>query len=598
MQPMKLVFFVLSLFVFQTQAQDLGLSQEWLQLLHMRKSILGQYESSVRGEGFFLSPQGSRDPVAEFQATKSIMFGTDERTARKTQCQFLARRDFFLRHGQVTDQNRIYKCEFSDQWLQKLNATKVTLVFAAAYLNSAPSSFGHTFLKLQNPENEKGKDLLNYGINFAARTANTEGALYALYGLTGVFPGTFAMLPYHQMIKEYTHLEGRDLWEYELDLSKEEVRRLLYHLLELDKVHFEYYFLDDNCSFALLKLLEVARPGLELVDDEEPFVIPLDTVKKVESLVKETHYRPSLATEWKQRQADLNESQQAGLLKLNENTQPEDLQELDVKSLTAAQYLVTLRGFEDHARWAQLNYFLSRERAKRGAGGADLFQIQKPAASPITSPDSSAVEVGVLDQKANAMLFGVRAAFHDQLSRNEGASPFSHLEVLAFQWQAAVSSDIRLRRYRLLETLSTETISRFGKPLSWGFGIGGEASPLEPTRLRHQLSGRVGWSYDFLPQRLRWTNLAVGALQQDSDHQFQFTPGVDSRLWIIWQPRIRSLVQFEVFQFPSWLQTSFRASQAFDLSEQLEFRLGWREFTENTHSQVEKTLSFHQNFLF
>jgi len=150
----------------------------------------------------------------------------------------------------------------------------------------------------------------------------------------------------------------------------------------------------------------------------------------------------------------------------------------------------------------------------------------------------------------------------------------------------------------LIETLSTETVSAFQWPLSWGLSLGGEAIPLEPTKVRHQISGKVGWSYDFLSQKFRWTNLFSGAFQQDQEGQVQLTPGFDSRLWMIWHPRVRSFFHYEVFRFPLWSQESLRAGQAFDLNDQLELRLGWRGFQEADKTLVEKSFSLHQNFLF
>lgn len=595
MPRMKLVF--LFLFTLSAQAQDLATSSEWLNLLHMRKTLTGRYESKVRGEGFFLNPKGSKDPQAEYQTTEQAMFGDNQEIAKKVQCQFLARRDFFIRHGKAEYKTKILPCEFSDEWLQKLNASRITLVFAAAYLNSASSSFGHTFLKLQNAENDKGRDLLNYGINFAARTADIKDALYALYGLTGIFPGTFAMQPYHQMIKDYTHLEGRDLWEYELDLTSEEVRRILYHLLELDKVYFDYYFLDDNCSYALLKLLEIGRPGLELVDDEELFVIPLDTVKVVMPIVKAKHYRPSLETDWNKRRENLTDRQSSDLKKLIKNPTAESIQALDTQTLTTAQYLATLKSFENHHIWKPVLFNLNKERAKRRQDKAD-FEVPTPKDSPDEGPHSSAITLGYLDHKQKSMLFGFSAAFHDQLSRNVGVSPYSHLEVFGFQWSTGTLEQIHLRRYRLLEMLSTASINDFDRPLSWGASIGGDHDPIHPSRTRSHLLGKAGWSFDLYPERMRWTVLGVIGSRQDLDQNFQLTPGIDSRLWVIWLPRVRSLVQYETFKFPSTRQSSLRFGQAFDLTSQLELRLGWQGFEENGETFTEKSVSLWQNFLF
>ena len=36
-------------------------------------------------------------------------------------------------------------------------------------------------------------------------------------------------------------------------------------------MNFDYYYFDENCSYRLLELLEVARPGTELTDEFSHF---------------------------------------------------------------------------------------------------------------------------------------------------------------------------------------------------------------------------------------------------------------------------------------------------------------------------------------
>jgi hypothetical protein len=591
------LFFLISLNV-QAQTWDaLAQSPEWLHLLHMKKGWFGKFQSSVQGGSFFISPHGEQDPEAELQATIQSMFQADPEMATKTQCHFLARRDFLLRHGDPKWKTQILPCQFSDQWLSTLHATKISIIFASGYLNSPASSFGHTFLKLQNPDNEGGKELLDYGINFSARTQETNGALYALYGLFGYFPGAFSMLPYHQLIKDYTHLEGRDLWEYELDFTPEEVQRILFHLLELDRAYFDYYFVDDNCSYELLKALEVGRPGLRLAGEDEFFVIPIDTVKVIQPLVKNIKFRPSLDTEWVQRREKLQPPQLQGLLSWYRNPSVERIKILDSETSSATQYLASLKELEDREKWKNLNYGISRELALRGAR-FENFKIERPKNSPETGPDSSAVQLGFLeDQQRSYLLSGFHFAFHDQLSRNVSVPPCSHLEVLGFQWQSAQVQQNWLRRYRLLEVLSTKAVDGFEKPLSWTLSLGADNESGFPQRLRHKALLGFGYSFDLLPEQIRWSHLVMAGTQQDFDHNFQFTPGYDSRLWVLWSPEVRSFLQYEIYRFPGFQSQNFSAYQVFDLNRQLELRLGWNSLEESRNLQVEKSIFLVQNFL-
>lgn len=591
------LFFLISLNV-QAQTWDsLAQSPEWLHLLHMKKSWSGKFQSSVQGGDFFISSEGSRDPEAELLATIQNMFQTDAETAARVQCRFLARRDFLLRRGDPKWKSQILPCRFSDQWLSTLHATKISIIFASGYLNSPASSFGHTFLKLQNPDNEGGKELLDYGINFSARTQETNGALYALYGLFGYFPGAFSMLPYHQLIKDYTHLEGRDLWEYELDFTPEEVQRILFHLLELDRAYFDYYFVDDNCSFELLKALEVGRPGLSLASEDEFFVIPIDTVKVIQPLVKSIKFRPSLDTEWVQRKEKLRPIQLQSLLDWYRSPSAEKIKNLDSETLSATQYLASLKELENREKWKNLNYEISRELALRGARSENA-QIERPKHSPETGPDSSAVQLGLLeDGQESYLLSGFHFAFHDQLSRNVGVPPFSHLEVLGFQWQSSQFQQNLLRRYRLLEVLSTKALDGFEKPFSWTLSLGADNENESSQRLRHKALLGFGYSFDLLPGKIRWSHLLMVGTQQDLDQNFQITPGYDSRIWMLWLPEIRSLLQYEIYRFPSFQSQNFSAYQVFDLNRQLELRLGWKSLEESRNLQIEKSVFLVQNFL-
>ncbi|HAU15905.1 MAG TPA: hypothetical protein DCS92_19455, partial [Gammaproteobacteria bacterium] len=99
--------------------------------------------------------------------------------------------------------------------------------------------------------------------------------------------------------KEYSRIENRDLWEYNLNLTPAETRTMISHLWELRDVIFDYYFFDENCSYRLLELLEVARPGTSLRDEFGARAIPIDTVRAVidGGFVASVTYRPSVATQ-------------------------------------------------------------------------------------------------------------------------------------------------------------------------------------------------------------------------------------------------------------------------------------------------------------
>lgn len=100
-------------------------------------------------------------------------------------------------------------------------------------------------------------------------------------GLFGGYNGKYSALPYYKKIKEYSDLERRDIWEYDLNLNQHELTRLLTHLYELKDTYADYFFLTENCSYNLLWLLEIARADTDLVSLFHLKAIPIDTIKAI-----------------------------------------------------------------------------------------------------------------------------------------------------------------------------------------------------------------------------------------------------------------------------------------------------------------------------
>ena len=290
----------------QALARERALAQDpaWLDLLHFKRHpVTGRWRSLADDAGFFNAPQGAVDPQAELDATLQAFL--DPRPNRSgeqaAQCRFPARLRWLRQRLdlQVDDLPQV-ACERYDQWRAGLRPGGVSLIFPAAYVNSPASMYGHTFLRI-NPGGEvQGNPMLAYTISYAAAGNEADGLAFAFRGLVGLYPGIFTTTPYYRRIEEYTHLENRDIWEYDLDLNPEEITQLVAHTWELGFTRFDYYFFDENCSYHLLSLLDVARPGLRLTDRFTWWAIPVDTVRvlfEVPGLVRGSHYRPSNSTE-------------------------------------------------------------------------------------------------------------------------------------------------------------------------------------------------------------------------------------------------------------------------------------------------------------
>ncbi len=143
-------------------------------------------------------------------------------------------------------------------------------------------------------------DALAYGVEYIANTDTDNPFLYAFKGLTGLFPGVFRFHSFTAKVQEYANTEARDLWQYDLDLSRAEVTLLACTCGELSATHLDYYYLTKNCSYHVLATLEAAAPRIDLVSHLNFVVLPRDTIKalyRVPGLVRGTVYRPSLRSQ-------------------------------------------------------------------------------------------------------------------------------------------------------------------------------------------------------------------------------------------------------------------------------------------------------------
>ena len=213
-------------------------------------------------------------------------------------CRFPARYAWLAKTLEI-DPTRIPRpppCPEVDNILRAIDGQSVAMVFASGYVNSPASMFGHTFLRI---DSRLKSPLLSFAVNYAARTDPADGGLtFTVKGMFGGYQGFYSVMPYYDKVREYSNIDQRDLWEYSLNLTPDEVRRLLLHLIELKDIPTDYFFLDENCSYELLFLVDAARPEARLTETMDRYwVIPMDTVRAVigAGLVDNLVWRPSRA---------------------------------------------------------------------------------------------------------------------------------------------------------------------------------------------------------------------------------------------------------------------------------------------------------------
>lgn len=489
------------------RAHQLGLADrlEWHRLGHWRRSLLGRFESEADGPNFFLSPSGKANPSDELDATLRGFFATlpdDVDATGNVQhpiCQFPARYRWLAR-ALAFDPRRLARpsCPRFDEFYQRVNADHLSFVFSSYYLNNPASVFGHTFLRIvkHGKHGAAGdadqRDLLDYAVEFSATVDTPNAAIYAFKGLFGMFPGTFRNVPYHFKVRQYNDYESRDLYEYDLDLTRDEIDTFLEHLWELGSTFFDYYYVSENCSYHLLGALEAARPGLRLLDHMHWPVIPADTIKALYAnpgLVSGLHVRPSLRRQFVARVHGLDDEQRALLEQLEDHPQTPLPRALAtgraIAVLDAAQDLVDIRYADELARTldsppARLKQRLLERRAEIAVASPPLEVATPWRSMPQFGHDSRRAGLGLSadDTGALGVALDARLALHDLADPAPGYAESAQLEFLPARARVRFDGDVAGRKRFELESLSLVRIisltphDRFDHELSWKVDIG------------------------------------------------------------------------------------------------------------------------------
>lgn len=602
-----------------SQTKRLHERDEWRALLHYqpRFRVFGD-RSLADSPDFFNAPDGATNAQNELEATLAAFFSdaAETETSQNPQCRFVARYQW-LKHELAFDPARLpeHACARFDKWRGDLNAEAVSLVFPAAYLNNPASMYGHTLLRVDGRGQTDRSRLLAHAINYAAGTNETNGIVFAARGLFGGYPGNFSLSPYYAKVGEYNDLENRDMWEYDLALTAEEIDRLLMHAWELGPTRFDYFFLDENCSYHLLSLLDVARPGLRLVDEFPLWAIPGDTVRAVADrpeLVRRVSYRPARSTLLRHRQATLPADRvelARGLAmgelppstpRLASLASADQAQVLDL----AFEYLEYQRIQGDIANSEAAPRLRALLAARSNVGEADIPAVPTPTVRHEHGHGSSRVGFGAGARDGNAFQeLRFRPAYHDLLDAQDGYTRGAQIDFTNFVFRREdESGSVRLEKLNFVNIASLSPRDELLKPRSWRINVGASRvdRPDGSRPLAADLDGGVGAATELGDRALGYA-LAEGALLAASalEHGHSAGAGASAGLIVDGASRWRAHLYGRSLRFFSGEQHTLiegGLDQRITLSRDVALRLetSWR----SAYDVERKTATLYLDFYF
>ncbi|AZC25973.1 Lnb N-terminal periplasmic domain-containing protein [Pseudomonas sessilinigenes] len=573
--------------------QQLANDPFWISLGHYETAKLGGWRSYVSDPKFFLAADGAHHPDAELQATLDALYAPASAGERHAQCVYPARTRWLKAQLKLDDLPKVECAEFT-QWFKDVAPHSTVMIFPAAYLNSPSSMFGHTLLRIDQADVQSNHTaLLSYAINFGAYIEGSDNSiLYAWKGLMGGYPGLFALVPYQEKLAEYRSLENRDLWEYRLNLTQVETERMVEHVWELKQIKFDYFFFDENCSYRLLELLQVARPSLRLTGQFPLTAIPTDTVKAVKDagLVERIDYRPSRERELLSRAQPLNPEEQQWVLKVSADQK--QLQDRDFKALPRDRQALIVDAAYRLERYRANGQERDAERSQRSfellrainQNPAPELQIQRPGL-PEDGHQSRTWQLGVgtRDDKAFAE-YGLRMAYHDLNDNAEGFPMGAQIEILQMKLRQYEGNHWQLQQLDLATIRSLTPRTQLLQPWSWQVTGGLERVPgkHDDETLVSHVNGGAGGTWQLGEDTLGFA-LGTVRVEHNADFAGFIAPAAGFNSGLLWKNPLGnfSLEAKGDYFTNGEVRRSLSLNQQWELSRNLGLRLSaQREFSQ------------------
>ncbi len=497
----------------EQRAKQLKLAEhvQWRRLLYLADQPEQDQSSRVKETSFFNASDGASNPQHELQATLNGLLNPVALADQSVACQFPARRAWLARQLNI-DADQVFpkaSCPTYERFIHEVKPHQITLIFASDFLGNPSSAFGHTLLRIDQ-QGKQHSALTAYAINYEAKTLSENSASFVWKGLTGGYPAAFSLLPYFEKVKEYGAMESRDLWEYPLNLTPEESLFLVNHTWEMRNVQFPYYFLSQNCSYELLGLLDITRPGLNLQQQFVHHVIPAQTVKAIAQhtdLITDVIYRPALDTQLHDQSARYGRklSVRAHQLANDPGLSLHDLsltQQAQVQEMAYDDLYIRLMAREVAQPVAQPH--LRQLLVARSQNGEPIQrqELPVPAINPATGHDSARLQLGGgRRQQQDFASLEWRLAYHDLLDPIGGYRAGTRMDFLRAKLRYQ-NERVDLEELELLNIDSLTPVSIFSKPSSWGIQLGWQQEAVDSNGQFSQrddhgvfnLQGQYGYS--------------------------------------------------------------------------------------------------------
>lgn len=436
---------------------NLSQNREWLALLHINESNI----SEISDSNFYISKQSN--PKIELETL------LQEKSCENI-CKYPARYKFL---SDNLDLNISFShCKDLQTFLKDSRGESASLVFASSFLGSPTSYFGHTFIKINKSKNIYFSQTLSYAAEMPQNVGFTN---LLVKGIGGGFIGKYVASPYFKLIEGYNIVEQRTLYEYELDLTKDEIETMLWHSYEMLNTNIPYKFFTENCAYEIFWLLDVARPNGHLREKLKTYVIPYETIGtlKKENMVKNFRIKEPLIEKLYTIHNSLNSEEKEFFGTWKESTtKAKDLNNTNFSEQSKNKLAELINGHYD--------ILFKKFRTSK----ADFYDVKKIPFQPtiIDKSDdfepkkSHKISFGTIKKdNENGQILNFRPVLFDRFEERDNKLSEATLEFLNIGI-VQFDSNTKLENFDIVKMESLNKRFDFYEPISWRFYLGSNRS--------------------------------------------------------------------------------------------------------------------------
>ncbi len=461
------------------------------------------YHSKVRTQSYFIHPEGQSDAPSELEAEVEALQKEGPFSDESAQCQFPAR---YLILKKRFSLGAPQPCELFQKWRKNYAASHVSIIYASQYLSNPASVFGHAFFLLGSHSVEK---YMQATINYAADVpAKISGPSYAFNGLTGGFLGAFSTIPFYQNRHIYSDLESREMWEYKLNLTPEELDLLVASFWELqNKAQLSYYFFDENCGAVLLWILAAVKPEADFRTSNLLYFPPSEINKILmrNHLVSEVIFHPSLTENLLAKMTKMNSDQKDVFRKAIRTNKIET----PIQEALVLEALLDHLDIERHRSQGVLPPAMQKfeqevliSRSKIPETAKFIFPPELEPQPPHLAHAWMRAQLGEGDKKGEAFqILNIRPAIHGLLDREEGFLKNSEIDLFSLEIQNSRSRSLFFEKFRVAGLANFRPVNFYEQSLSWQFHMDYLRNHFDEKNLYLEMALDLGFAKEIFSPR-------------------------------------------------------------------------------------------------